>query len=40
MTAPALALIALLAVILPALGKAIPQAAYDQLNHQQLEQMQ
>lgn len=34
---PALALIALLAVLLPVLGKAIPQAAYDQLNHPQLE---
>lgn len=26
-----------LAPILPVLGKAIPQAAYDQLNHPQLE---
>lgn len=33
MTAPALALLAFLAVILPVLGKAIPQAAYDAINH-------
>lgn len=37
MTAPALALLAFLAVILPVLGKAIPQAAYDAINHTQME---
>lgn len=37
MTAPALALLAFLAVILPVLGKAIPQAAHDAINHPQME---